>query len=268
MNIVLLVLSYLSMLMYFDLFYRLFTPKVRFSTAFLSFFLILVVICSSINAFIIPLHFTLLRMLIPQVIMFIWLCFCFDDTIEFKIFGIFIGVIITYMIEVSCMVIFYALSRQRLIELFQEPMLLLLLRFASIIANLAAYEIVLFIIRKYKIRKIPYFSIILPMLLLVMLIGNCIQNLATYKQIERMREIFIITIMVSALLLYWILKAIHKEYKKKSMAILHNEIEQQYQMLLNDYMNISDSELLQKYLRHDILNHLQILNEMQKESEG
>lgn len=251
--------------MYFPLFYRLFIPKVKFLTAFLSFFFILVLGISSINIFIIPVNATLLRMMLPEIVIFIWICFCFDDAVDFKVFGCLSSILITYVAEVSCMIIFYALTGQRLIELSNEPITFLILRISAIIENLGAYEIFIYIMRKYNIKKVPYFSIVMPILIMMCLIGNCIQNLATYDDIERMIETVIFTVFTSILLLFWILKVIHTEFKKKSILVLQNEIEQQYQILLEDYLNIADSDLLQKYLRHDILNHLEVLEKMEKE---
>ena len=54
MEIALLIFNYGTMLMYFDWLYRLFTPRVKFLKAFLSFFIIFVLIQGSINIYIIP----------------------------------------------------------------------------------------------------------------------------------------------------------------------------------------------------------------------
>lgn len=163
------------------------------------------------------------------------------------------------------MLIFYAFTGERMIEILNEPITLLFFRSSSIILYLGALEVLLYIIRKYDIRNIPYFSIVIPILTLTFLIGNCILSLALYNEIKQMMGTAVVTVLISILLLLWILKTIQIEFKKKSITIFQNEIEQQYQVLLEDYLNITDTELLQKYVRHDLLNHLQVLNEIKKE---
>lgn len=73
MELLLTLLSYSTMLMFFPFFYRMFHPKVKFSTLFLSFFIVHVIGISSINIFILPVHATSTRMLLPQISIFICL---------------------------------------------------------------------------------------------------------------------------------------------------------------------------------------------------
>lgn len=270
MEVMLIIFNYLTMLMYFDLFYRLFTPEVKLSTAFISFFLVVVLFAGSINIFIIPLSATSLRIILPHLIIFIWINICFDDSIEYKMFGCLIEIMIGYIFEIFCTFIVFLLTKQRTIFFFDgsSDLTILILRVLSILANLGAYEVVIRYVRKYKIVNIPYSSIIIPMLSLPFFIGNNILTVGYYKFREIMILTTFITLVIIGILLCYMLKVIQAEFKKKKMIALQNELEQQYQMLLNDYLNITDSELLQKYLRHDILNHLLILNEMKQNDRG
>lgn len=269
MEIALLILSYGTMLMYFDWLYRLFTPCVKFLIAFLSFFLIIVLIQGSINIFIIPIDASLLRMLLPHIVMFIWSCICFKDSIDFKLFGCLMQMLITSCIEVICMVIYFLLTKERMLEILNDgPVVLMVLRIFSILCNLAAYEFFLYVINKNGIKKVIYPSILLPLFAVTYLIGNCIQYITMFGMNN---NLFLLRISFTGCIIFllsiWILYAIHLEFQKKKIEVLQTEIEQNYQDLLDEYMNVNDFQMLQKYLRHDFMNHIQVLNEMENEEE-
>ena len=266
MELALVVFDYLTMFMYFDLLYRLFIPRVKFSYLFLSFLIIIVLGMGSLNLYVLPMQATFIRMVLPQIVIFLWSCICFEDSVGFKIFGCLCEIIITYTVEMVCMLLYFLFTKERMIELLNDPIILLILRMGTLMANLLAYEIVIRTIRKYKISQIPFFSIILPILFLTFFIGNCIQGLAVYHDIAEWIVTTIVTYLIVGVLLIWLLYGIYVEYQKKSKFILHTEIEKQYQTLLDDYLSISDTQQLQKYLRHDIANHLKILEDVKKES--
>lgn len=79
MELALVVFDYLTMFMYFDLLYRLFIPRVKFSYLFLSFLIIIVLGMGSLNLYVLPMQATFMRMVLPQIVIFLWSCICFED---------------------------------------------------------------------------------------------------------------------------------------------------------------------------------------------
>lgn len=269
MEIALLIFNYGTMLMYFDWLYRLFTPRVKFLKAFLSFFIIFVLIQGSINIYIIPADAFLIRMLVPQALMFLWVCVCFEDSLDFKLYGCLMQILITFFIEILCMVIYFLLAKERLAELINdEPIMLFILRVFSLFCNLAAYEFFIYIIKKYGVKKVIYPTITIPILAVMFLTGNCIQYLNSF---DTNNNLFLLKIFFHGslilILLVWIFFAVYLEIKKAKNGKIKTEIEKKYQDLLNEYMNVSDIQMLEKYLKHDLLNHLQVLNDTNFEVE-
>ena len=76
----------------------------------------------------------------------------------------------------------------------------------------------------------------------------------------------IFTLVGLSILIILILKAIHKEYQIKKIEMVRSEVAKQYQTLLDDYLSIRDVQVLQKYIKHDLLNDVQILETIDKEN--
>ena len=116
----LVVFDYLTMFMYFDLLYRLFIPRVKFSYLFLSFVVVIVLGMGSLNIYVLPMQATFMRMVLPQIVIFLWCCICFEDSVEFKIFGCLCEIMLTYAVEMVCMLLYFLFTKERMIELLNR----------------------------------------------------------------------------------------------------------------------------------------------------
>lgn len=264
MELLLLLSHYFTAFLYFFFLYRLLQPKFRFLVSFLIYFLLGVLFAGSINAFVVPYESTFLRISVVIVSVYVWTCICCKGSLVYKTFAVCVAFFLSYLVEGICMLTNFIFTQEKMIEIVVHQPVLLFYRIYASTLTLLAYEILLHLIRKYKFYEIPYAPIVILTLFLTLVIGDFVQFISTNYESDKLIQTAFIAFFTSSILIVFLLKIIHKEYEKKKVEVAHKEIETQYQNLLEDYLNVSDTKMLQKYLRHDLLNHLETLEKVEK----
>lgn len=266
MEFILLFFHYISGFVPFVFLYRLLTPRIRFLPSLLLYFLLVIVIAGSLDAFVITYQSAFIRIAVVVIAVYIWASMCFEASLAYKIFAIASVFFISYIVEVICALTSFILTHEKMMETVYNETMLLGLRVYAITLNLLILEVLLHYIRKYDFYQIPYTYIVNLTLLLTGVVGNFVIYFSMNNDANRIFFMFIFTLVGSSILIILILKAIHKEYQIKKIEMVRSEVAKQYQTLLDDYLSIRDVQVLQKYIKHDLLNHVQILETIDKEN--